>query len=457
MTSPTFGCRKDSGDVGLAGSCGRGGRKALFQAAHALAQRPDFRRQLLHRGAARRLAYRLERGFIAVLGPLVVSLGLVFLARDQLANRTLAETRHQLLSAFLDELPKRPHRGQRPIRVRPLFLFIDDLGQGDVRQVLLRGVVDDRHVFACAHVLGDLLERHVTAIAGIIEFAIRVSLDDPLRPVTLWLAACAHDLQYTSRAQKGFVVKEQVTEEPVALATALMRRVTSLADAHVRIAYLRTTLASLSARSIVELTTISMQRTEARDPGFGVLLLGICLALADEAMAHTRSEVAREALVLGVFETATLFAPTAPVRQFEEAHEVPDFGFGRPLSLGERKALARRRDRDLLARVLRDPAADVIRILLTNPALIEDDVVRLCSRRPLPPRVFREVFRSPRWVVRYRVQRAIVLNPFAPVDLGLQLAVHLTAPDARKAATQPELADELRAACRRVGRVQTYH
>ena len=68
----------------------------------------------------------------------------------------------------------------------------------------------------------------------------------------------------------------------------------------------------------------------------------------------------------------------------DDAQRIPDFGVGRPLTLGERKSLARRPDRDLIARVMRDPNPDVIRILLNNPGLTESDVVRVCARRPVP-------------------------------------------------------------------------
>jgi hypothetical protein len=115
--------------------------------------------------------------------------------------------------------------------------------------------------------------------------------------------------------------------------------------------------------------------------------------------------------------------------------------------LGERKAIARKNDRDLITRVLRDPHPDVIRIVLGNPAVTEDDVVRLCARRPVAGDVLREVFRSTRWIVRYRVRKAIVLNPHAPLDVALSLAAHLTAPDAKLVVESHELAEPLREAC----------
>jgi hypothetical protein len=129
---------------------------------------------------------------------------------------------------------------------------------------------------------------------------------------------------------------------------------------------------------------------------------------------------------------------------------VPDFGKGRVLALGERKALARRQNRDLIARVLRDPHPDVIRILLGNPGVTEDDIVRLCAQRPVASDVLREVFKNPRWLVRYKVKLALTLNPYAPLDVTLQLAPHLTAPDQRRVIAAADVPELLREACARM-------
>jgi hypothetical protein len=137
------------------------------------------------------------------------------------------------------------------------------------------------------------------------------------------------------------------------------------------------------------------------------------------------------------------------------AQRVPDFGKGRTVTLGERKSLARRHDRTLIARVLRDPHPHVIRILLGNPAVTEADIVRLCATRPVLGDVLREVFRSPRWIVRYQVRVALMLNPNTPIDMALQIAPHMTTQDLRRAASASDLGEDVKDACRRLlGRTQ---
>lgn len=242
-----------------------------------------------------------------------------------------------------------------------------------------------------------------------------------------------------------------------ALAGALARRIRAIADPAMRVRYLGHQIRSLDAGRIADLVTVAAHGAEARDGDQGALLLGLCLALAQEEQAELREHVVQEAVRQGQHDTAALLSPSPAARVIDEPLAVPDFGRGRPVSLGERKSLARRRDRDLIARVLRDPAPDVIRILLGNPAITEDDVIRLCAQRPVAQEVLREVFRHPRWVVRYRVRRAIVRNPFCPLDVALQLAAHLNAQDARAVVDSPELAPPLRDACRRVAGLGTLH
>ncbi len=96
---------------------------------------------------------------------------------------------------------------------------------------------------------------------------------------------------------------------------------------------------------------------------------------------------------------------------------VPDYGSGRELSLGERRSLARRPERRNFDRLLGDPHPMVVQILLRNPRLTLDDVVRMTSRRPANPRVLREIVTSSRWVARSRIRLSVLLNPGAPDPL----------------------------------------
>jgi hypothetical protein len=219
------------------------------------------------------------------------------------------------------------------------------------------------------------------------------------------------------------------------------------------------------AARAADVLTIVLARAEQREKPFEVLLLRASLALAAPEAASEKRAIARVAQArgqlglarfLGLFDDADARAsdPHDLSHKDEEADPPPNAALaramserGRPLSLGERKTLARRRDRQLLARVLRDPHPDVIRILLDNPALTEVDVVRLCARRPVPPEVLGQVFRHPRWILRYGVRRALVLNPHTPDALSLQLLPHLTPSDLALVARSADLSTRVRDAC----------
>jgi hypothetical protein len=240
-------------------------------------------------------------------------------------------------------------------------------------------------------------------------------------------------------------------------AGTLARRAAALSDPSMRVAYVRHQLQQFEPGEVADLILVVASRAEARDEACGTLMLAISLALADPALQPFRRSVVRAAASQGQHDVTRLLDDRAAAAKQEENHPVPDLGFSKPPTLGERKALARRPDRELIARIVRDPHPSVIEILLGNPALTEDDLVRMCSRRPIPPDVLREVFRSPRWIVRYRVRRTLVRNPYCPLDVALQLVTHLNAQDARAIADSTDLPDEVRRSCRRVAGDEVRH
>lgn len=92
--------------------------------------------------------------------------------------------------------------------------------------------------------------------------------------------------------------------------------------------------------------------------------------------------------------------------------------------LGARRFLAKRSDKAMLTRLLNDPNPMVIRNLLRNPLITEQDVIRIASKRPNSPEVLEEISLSKKWIVRYSIKIAIVRNPYAPPALAIKL-LHL--------------------------------
>jgi hypothetical protein len=105
----------------------------------------------------------------------------------------------------------------------------------------------------------------------------------------------------------------------------------------------------------------------------------------------------------------------------ESAPAVPDYGAGRELTVGERRSLARQPNRRAFERLLRDPHPLVLRNLLGNPRLTEDDVVRLAARRPLREAIIAELVHRPEWLLRPRVRMTILHNPYTTSHIALAL------------------------------------
>jgi hypothetical protein len=232
------------------------------------------------------------------------------------------------------------------------------------------------------------------------------------------------------------------------LTDVLARRIAAIVDPNMRIAYLRFTVLEIPAQEVAELLIVTHALAEARSPKHETLLSCLSLALSDEACHALRESVAR--LLDAQHQQALARSLRRDVANEEDdAVRVPDFGFGRQVTLGERKSLARTHDRELIARVLRDPHPHVIRILLHNPSLIEMDVLRLCARRPVASEALREVFQSARWIVRYPIKVALILNPYTPLDIALQLAPLMHEQDLKRVLEASDLPSELHEACRR--------
>jgi hypothetical protein len=228
------------------------------------------------------------------------------------------------------------------------------------------------------------------------------------------------------------------------------RKLVALRDPSVQVGWVRSELERVGPLRAADALCVVLARAEQREERHAILLLRVSLALchapalkrAIAAVADARGQHAL-ARFLGASEETSDTEDEEP----QSERDIPDFGRGRPLTLGERKAIARTRDRTLLARVLRDPSPDVIRILLENPAVIEADVVRLCARRPARPQVLAEVFQHQRWVLRYRVRLTLALNPFTPEEIALQLLPHLAPADLREVRASSQISRRVRDAC----------
>lgn len=241
-----------------------------------------------------------------------------------------------------------------------------------------------------------------------------------------------------------------MTADATALATRWCRTARGL-DSAAAAAYLRSQLYSHPPAAVAEALDLVCVGAQHAQEGARELLVGFVDLLAGHGIPELVAELQAHAAVasrsaLRTLLPGTTLAGSASPQTSEP--RVPDYTGGRALSLGERKALARRPTRASLDKLAADPHPAVIRALLANAKLVEDDVVRLAARRPALPEVLAEVARTPRWAHRVRVRMAIVLNPDTPFHVAAPFLVLLMRPQLKEVLEASYLSDALRSAAR---------
>jgi hypothetical protein len=212
-----------------------------------------------------------------------------------------------------------------------------------------------------------------------------------------------------------------VLEEAERVATLLR----SLPEATLRAAFLRDYIgdgdSAENARTLDALCAAGARaESQAREPVLA-LVMALC-ALADEP---SLDRLGRHAAELGLVSLGRLLRRAPDFVRDDVTTRVPDYGAGRELSLGERKALARRPSRAAFDKLLADPHPLVIRQLLENPRLTEDDVVRIGARRPANLDALRTIAQTT-WLCQPRVRMALIHNPGTPSAIAVPLLAACT-------------------------------
>jgi hypothetical protein len=239
-----------------------------------------------------------------------------------------------------------------------------------------------------------------------------------------------------------------------ALADALVRATLSLGDDLLRPHYVATVARTWPIETLARALDVVCQRAEQAEVGARETLVAVVDALNSEGTAElvqrlrdrasVESLLALERLIRSPGRGARTTAGTG--REGKEPKAAIQNAQGRPLTLGERKALARRPDREMMKRLLTDPHPDVIRRCLRNPRMTEDDLIPLAARRPGRGEVLAEIARS-HWVHRSRVRLTLVLNPATPLEIAVRIAGLLLKPELDMVARSPRVPGALRAVC----------
>lgn len=197
----------------------------------------------------------------------------------------------------------------------------------------------------------------------------------------------------------------------------------ALPDVALRARWLREYLGGFAHAEQALMLNALCEDGERSDPLAREAVLSVALLFASlgecELVRRLRAEA--EARHLWSLERLLRRAPESPHERPAGELPVPDYGTGRTLTVGERRSLARSPSRRSFDKLLSDPHPLVIRQLLGNPRLTEDDVVRMAARRPARLEVLQAIAQNARWLARSKVRLAIILNPGSPSAIAMPL------------------------------------
>lgn len=210
------------------------------------------------------------------------------------------------------------------------------------------------------------------------------------------------------------------------LEETLVRVTRALPDLSLRVSYVAGVLTTTPVESLADALDRLCSRAEQAEEPAREVLLSVVDALGTPELAEVTQRLREEAAGKSLLALERLVRQPPPSRAPPDIEpgepRVPEYVKGRTLTLGERKALARKPNRASIEKLLRDPHPVVIRRLLGNPRVTEDDVVRLAARRPGLAVVLAEIARTPKWLHRARVRLALILNPDTPAEVAAPLA-----------------------------------
>jgi hypothetical protein len=222
-----------------------------------------------------------------------------------------------------------------------------------------------------------------------------------------------------------------------------------VAEPELRAAFVFALVRDEPAESLAPVLNDLCTRAEQADLPAREVLIAVVDALGRPELADATQRLREEAAggAMLALERLLRLPQVTPRERAAREDRVPDYGRGRPLTLGERKSLARKPNREMLERLLADPHPAVIERLLANPRLVEEDVLRIAARRPGHPEVLQQIARSPRWIHRPRIRLAIVLNPDSPPETAALVCGLLMRHELRLVIEYTHVAAAIRALC----------
>lgn len=208
----------------------------------------------------------------------------------------------------------------------------------------------------------------------------------------------------------------------------LVEKLGAISEAKQRSHALAHRLKGLDVESILLIVKTIHERALAGQESYLRLYNGLMVqdTLTNVLGRQIMSQLVEMAQRLGYYEVVSILMDMTAPDQVQNATQPFLDSELKEFPLGMRKSLARRPDFKTIERVSRDQDHRVIANLLNNPRLTEKEVVRMAATRPTSAKVLQAIYDHPKWVVRYSVKKAIVLNPHAPQWIALRLLAFIT-------------------------------
>jgi hypothetical protein len=158
-----------------------------------------------------------------------------------------------------------------------------------------------------------------------------------------------------------------------------------------------------------------------------------------EHLIHTREAAAgqKEKLTLALLHEPPFFKDISEDEPIEFKQD------SRPLTLGERKAMAAIPSRKNIERAMEDPHPAVARKLLENPKVTQRDIIRIAASVKMSDSSLAAICRHPRWRVQKEVQRALINNKNLPVEFAFSLIPFVSLITLREVSFDKRLSQEL--------------
>lgn len=236
------------------------------------------------------------------------------------------------------------------------------------------------------------------------------------------------------------------------LAESLLKQVAGILDKNQRLIALSQKMKRHPPEMILEIMHIIFRKAEDRIPLYqdGFRVLADIRRISREIGYDMMSQVYTLARRKDYQELVRFMTHIAPAKSISDDNGVYEDTRLREVTLGEKKSLARSRDRDFINRILHDQHPDVIHNLLENPYLTIKEVVKIASKRPTNQQVLWRVYRNNHWINYYSVKKALVNNPYSPPQVSLSLLHFMLEQDLAEVAESHDLHPKIQEAAQEV-------